>query len=145
MLSNISAKSHETSGHPYCKVLCSDRKITHLATFGQFATQLLINRWVASIKSKGFTVLEFSELDPTLIHYNLKVQIPTHLVVIDEDIDIRKTSHVLHIVIFYERIQSKHWWHGMLRLEEHHQRLLHRQGVRKPHFEVSHSSAIYDK
>lgn len=145
ILSNISAKRHDSSGHSYCNVLCSERKISHLATFGQFATQLLIDRWVSSIKSKGFTVMKFSELDPTLTHYNLKVSIPTHLIIIDENIDIRKTSHVIHIVIFYERIKSQHWWHGMLRLDEYHQRLLHRQGIRKPLFQVSHSSAIYDK
>ncbi|CAG2182902.1 unnamed protein product, partial [Oppiella nova] len=54
-------------------------------------------------------------------------------------------SHVIHIVIFYERIQSTNWWHGLLALNEHHKRLLHRQGLRKSDFKVSHSSAIYDK
>ena len=145
VLSNISKNSQTRDGHPFCNVLCSNRKITHLATLGQFATQLLINRWVASIKAKGFTVLEFSELDPTVIHYNLKVSIPTHLIVLDENIDIRKPSHVIHVVVLYERIQSKNWWHGVLKLDDYQKRLLHIQGLRKPNFKVSHSSGIYDK
>ncbi len=129
----------------YCNLLCSGRKITHLATLAQFSTQLLLNRFVNSLKTKGYTVLEYTDNDPTLIHYNLKVLIPLHLIIIDENIDIRKSSHVIHIVIFHERIQSQYWWHGFLHLKEYDQRLLHRQGIRKSHFKVSDSSAIYDK
>ncbi|CAG2121035.1 unnamed protein product, partial [Medioppia subpectinata] len=134
VLSNISAKSAKPILDSYCNVLCTGRKITHLATFSQFATQLLISRFIHSVKSKGFTVLELKELDPTLVHFGLEVSIPTHLIVIDEKLHIKKTSHVIHIAIFYERIQSTNWWYGMLSLTEHQQRLLHRQGIRKSFF-----------
>src|SRR5882672_6175031 len=77
VLSNISAKnakSGDSGGDTsYCNVLCSGRKITHLATFGQFATQLLITRFVTAVKAQGFTVLKLEELDPTLVHYELEV------------------------------------------------------------------------
>ncbi|XP_054165263.1 ribitol-5-phosphate transferase FKTN-like [Oppia nitens] len=145
ILKNISMKSHDLTRNTYCNILCSDRPIIHLATLSQFATQLLVDRFINAVKAKGYTVLQFKELDPIVNHLDIEVHILTHLIIIDESVNFEKTTHVIHIAVFYERLQSTNWWHGLLNLNDDQKRLLHRQGVKKSHFKVSLNNAIYDK
>lgn len=138
---------HSSIGDPKCKVFCnSHSKITHLATLADFLTQESISQLATYLDQHNrLTVIALSDSDPTLEHLNLHVTIPTHLIVIDEDVDIRKESHVVHITILHERIRGNYWWRGPLRLTEHHERLLHRQGLKRSEIRQPYSNAIYTK
>lgn len=130
-----------------CKVFCNSlSKVTHLATLSDFVSHETLIQFGSYLnKLYGLTVISLSDTDPTLEHLNLHVTIPTHVIIVDEDIDIRKDSHVVHISILHDRIRGNYWWQALLKLTEHQERILHRQGLKRIEFRLPYSSAIFPK
>lgn len=130
-----------------CRVFCNaNNKITHLATLADFITYDAIARFSSVLSEHhSLTVISLTDTDPTLQHLNLHVTIPTHLIVVDENVDIRKESHVVHITILHDRIKGKYWWEAPLKLNENQERILHRQGLKRNAFRLPYSSAIFAK
>ena len=130
-----------------CRVFCSaKRKITYLATLADFVSQEAIAHFTSLLSEHyGLTVISLTDTDPTLQHLNLHVNIPTHLIVVDEDVDIRKESHVVHIAILHDRIRGKYWWQAPMKMNENQERILHRQGLKRTAFRLPHSSAVFSK
>lgn len=145
ILSYVSNGTYPSKQYSYCKLLCSGRKLTHLATLYQHASHLHLTRFAQTLRDLGYTILEFNELDPTLIHHDFKVLIPLHLIIFNENVDLKLRSHVVHITVFHDRISQNYFWQGPLLLNENDLRLLHRQGIKKTDFKMSDQSAIYDK
>ncbi|RWS17365.1 fukutin-like protein [Dinothrombium tinctorium] len=121
-------------------MLCKGQKVTNLATFGHVANYLQLNKVISSLRDKGLTVIEYSDFDPTLLHLNIRVSQPLHVIVFD---DKSTNGTVVHINIFYERIASKYWWKGPLYLTDFEKRILHRRGIRRP--DLDEDAAIYNK
>lgn len=130
-----------------CRIFCNtNSRITHLATLADFASQETITHFSNYLKNlHQLSVITLNDIDPTLLHLNLIVYIPTHIIIVDEKIDIRKDSHVVHIAIFHERIHGNYWWQAPIKLNEHQERILHRQGLKRTEFRLPYSSGIYEK
>ncbi|KAH9406155.1 hypothetical protein TYRP_013757 [Tyrophagus putrescentiae] len=91
------------------------------------------------------TVISLTDVDPTLAHLALHVTIPTHLMVVDEDVDIRKEPHVVHITVLHDRLRGRYWWAAPLKMTEAEERILHRQGLKRNVFHTPFSSSIFAK
>lgn len=130
-----------------CRVFCSaKRKITYLATLADFVSPEAIAHLTSSLSEHhGLTVISLTDTDPTLLHLNLQVTIPTHLLIVDEAVDIRKESHVVHIAILHDRIRGKYWWQAPMKMNENQERILHRQGLKRTALRLPHSNAIFPK
>lgn len=133
-----------------CRIFCHDsenRKITYLATLSDFVTHESLASFSSFLSlNHKLTVISLSDMDPTLRHLNLHVKIPTHLIVVDEEVDIRKNSHVIHISIFHDRVQGKYWWQAPIKMNENQERILHRQGLKRMMLHNAlHLNAIYAK
>lgn len=142
VLRNSLNYSHDTSDS-YCKVLCTNRKVTHLATINEYATQLRLSKFARDLRDRGYTVFELTDVDPNYVHNDMHVSLSLHMIVLDEKVD-KVDGHVVHIVVFHDKL-GKFWWSGGLNLNEHQMRLLHRQGVRRFDFLLMTHDSIYDK
>lgn len=130
-----------------CRIFCrGESHLTHLATLADSITPETVIHFGNYLKDHhSLSVITLNDIDSSLLHLNLHVSIPTHIIIADERVDIRKQSHVVHIVILYDRVQGNNWWQAPIKLNEHHERILHRQGLKKTEFRLPYSSAIYDK
>ncbi|KAH9529188.1 hypothetical protein DERF_003082 [Dermatophagoides farinae] len=130
-----------------CRIFCrGESHLTHLATLADSITPETVIHFGNYLKDHhSLSVITLNDIDSSLLHLNLHVSIPTHIIIADERVDIRKQSHVVHIVILYDRVQGNNWWQAPVKLNEHHERILHRQGLKKTEFRLPYSSAIYDK
>lgn len=127
----------------YCLILCNNQDVTHLGTLGEFIDHRKIAKLVQALQQNGYVVLQFIDLDPTLLHHELKVTIPLHLIIFKEGAK-QKKSHVTHIAILYERL-NKYWWSSAFSPTDYEKRLMLRQGARKADFVNSDHAVIYDK
>jgi len=112
-------------------------------TLGQFASFTRLSKFVKSLKDVGFSIFEFNDLDSSLIHHDLKLVIPLHLIIFMEDIS-REKAHIIHIIILHEKL-NKYWWSSKLELTEHEKRLIYRQGSRQADFFFGNFDAIFEK
>lgn len=124
------------SGH-VCRILCLGQKITHLSTIGPLSSQGQKNTFIEELKSLGFHVLVFTGPDPVLLHHDLNVPVPLHFIISQE-------SHVIHIMIIYER-PGKFWWIGALKTNDRLLRDMAQIGISEKDFFVTHSAAALDK
>ncbi|KAI1285502.1 Fukutin [Halotydeus destructor] len=134
-----------TTSYPdtYCKILCHERKVTHLATLSQYATQARIEKFTDTLRERGYTVIELRDFDQNNVHYGMHLMITLHLLVFNEASS-REDGHVVHIIVFHDKM-DKHWWSGGLDMSENQLRLVHRQGVRGFEFKMMHHDSIYAK
>ncbi|XP_053213333.1 ribitol-5-phosphate transferase FKTN-like [Panonychus citri] len=144
---SLSSPFSSTSPHQidskYCQILCNNQDVTHLGTLGEFIDHRKITKLVQSLKENGYTVLQFIDLDPTLLHHDLKVTIPMHLIVFKEGAKKRK-GHVVHVAVLYERL-NQYWWSSPFSPTDYEKRLMLRQGARKADFVNSDHAVIYKK
>lgn len=129
-----------------CRVFCGSRQITHLATLADYVSTETIAHFTAHLREHfHLTVISLTDVDPTLQHLNLHVTIPTHLMIVDEDVDIRKEPHVVHITVLHDRIRGRYWWAAPLKMTEAEERILHRQGLKRNVFRTPFSNSIFAK
>ncbi|KPM05432.1 fukutin-like protein [Sarcoptes scabiei] len=141
------SQSFHYDDYQECRIVCqTESKITHLATLSYYINQEIVTQLSNYLKDYyGLSVIVLKDIDSTLLHLNLHVTIITHIFIVDERIDLRKDSHVVHIAVFYERIDNSYWWQGPIRLTEQEERILHRQGLKRNALRLSYSGAIYEK
>ena len=142
-----SSLSKNNAGRSYCKVLCiNGKKLTHLAILNDLAPSLKLQSWIRDIKeNKRLEVITLTKLDPLIVHRNIKVPIHLHLLIFDPLLD-KDTGHVLHISLIHElsAVTDEHYWYrGPIEISEADSRLIYRQGIRKSHFLLTETSAIY--
>ena len=138
---------NQTDSTGSCRLFCgSNWPITHLATLSEYLSDSLIAKFSQDLKNKAsLTLLNITQSDHSLENIHLPLSIVTHLIVLDEDIDIRRRSHVILITVFHERVGGTHWWAGPLILSDFQKRLLHRQGIKQNALRLSPSNAIFQK
>ncbi|XP_074597382.1 ribitol-5-phosphate transferase FKTN-like [Brevipalpus obovatus] len=141
IVKGIPDKKHK---YPYCHVLCKDQLITHLAAIGEFTDHAKLGKLVKALRDVGNTVIEFADFDPTLLHHDLRVTLPFHLIIFKEELVPTHPVHVTHIAVFYDRLY-KYWWLPQFNPKEKEKKLLLRQKIRKANFISSDSSHIYEK
>lgn len=110
---------------------------------GEYAPFTRLSKFIKSLRDVGLTIFEFNNLDPSLLHHDIKLIIPLHLIIFSEDSS-REKGHIIHITIVHERL-NKYWWSAKLELTEYEKRLIHRQGSRQADFAFGNYDVIFEK
>lgn len=127
-----------------CDYFCSGQKVTHLATLQEIATFPDLSKFIEQLRAEQLTVLEFSEFDSSLLLQNVHLHLVNHLIIFRDQYSSKQNANLIHITIFQEKLK-KFWISNAMHLTEFEKRLIHRQGVRKLHFQFSDHNHIYEK
>ena len=143
----LEASYNQTDTTGSCRLFCgSNSPITHLATLSEYISDGLVIKFADDLKKKALlTLLTITQSDHSLENIHLPLNIITHLIVLDEDIDIRRRSHVIIITVLHDRLAGTHWWAAPLILNDFRKRLLHRQGIKQNALMHSPSNSIFQK
>lgn len=127
-----------------CDYFCSGQKVTHLATLQEITTFQDLSKFIEQLRAEQLTVLEFSEFDSSLLLQNVHLHLVHHLIVFRDQYSSKQNANLIHITIFQEKLK-RFWISHSMHLTEFEKRLIHRQGVRKLHFQFSDHNHIYEK
>lgn len=127
-----------------CDYFCSGQKVTHLATLQEITTFQDLSKFIEQLRAEQLTVLEFSEFDSSLLLQNVHLHLVNHLIVFRDQYSSKQNANLIHITIFQEKLK-RFWISHAMHLTEFEKRLIHRQGVRKLHFQFSDHNHIYEK
>ncbi|OCT97795.1 hypothetical protein XELAEV_18010025mg [Xenopus laevis] len=119
--------------HPQCHCFCEHRDVT---TFGlQDALWEANENFFRSAEKMGFQWQKYEGRDPRLegIEDLSGTKIPLHYL-------FKMTSHIIHLVVFYER-SSNYLWHGPLRLK----RKMDRKFVPFRKLQFGHYAGAYNR
>lgn len=127
-----------------CDYFCSGQKVTHLATLQEITTFQDLSKFIEQLRAEQLTVLEFSEFDSSLLLQNVHLHLVNHLIIFRDQYSSKQNANLIHITIFQEKL-NRFWISNAMHLTEFEKRLIHRQGVRKLHFQFSDHNHIYEK
>ena len=127
-----------------CDYFCSGQKVTHLATLQEITTFQDLSKFIEQLRAEQLTVLEFSEFDSSLLLQNVHLHLVNHLIIFRDQYSSKQNANLIHITIFQEKLK-RFWISSAMHLTEFEKRLIHRQGVRKLHFQFSDYNHIYEK
>lgn len=118
--------------------------MTHLAALEEVITNQELTKFIQQLRSEQLTVLEFSNFDSNLLLQNVHLHLVNHLIIFKDQYISKEFSNLIHITIFQEKFK-KFWISYSIHLTEFEKRLIHRQGVRKLHFQFSDHNQVYEK
>lgn len=139
--------------HSDCEFFCNGQKVIHLATIKEIINYQDLNKFIEQSRTQEkLTVLEFNNFDSNLLAQNVHLHLVNHLIIFKDQYSTTttsttkksKNSNLIHITIFQEKLNN-FWISYSIHLTEFEKRLIHRQGIRKLHFQFSDHNHIYEK
>ena len=127
-----------------CDYFCGGQKVTHLATLQEITIYQELAKFIQQLRAEQLTVLEFSDFDTRLLVQNVHLHLVNHLIIFKDQYITKQNANLIHITIFQEKL-NKFWISQSIHLTEFEKRLIHRQGVRKLHFQFSDHNHVYEK